>query len=151
MYLRWVNYTTGAPLLADFLTTQGQGAPLCVDVTTGQIYYLAAGDIPTPIPSGGGGGGSKLTSGLATLDFGAFPGATDTSVTITGQASILATSLVSAVVLAKASSDHTADEHWVDPPTLTAGNIVPGTGFTIYGTSPNLRAYGQWSIGWFWS
>ena len=72
------------------------------------------------------------TQGSTTVDFGAFPGATDTVATITGQASIGSGSLVEAWIFPTATADHSADEHWVDPPEVFAGNVVAGTGFTIY-------------------
>lgn len=62
MYRRWIVYTSGVPVLADFLTTHGQGAPLCIDQTAGTVYYLAPGDIPTAIAGGGGGSGLTLTT-----------------------------------------------------------------------------------------
>jgi hypothetical protein len=71
--------------------------------------------------------------GTATLDFGAFPGASDASVAVTGQAGILAGSLVEAWLFPAATADHTADEHWVETIEVMAGNVVAGTGFTIYG------------------
>jgi hypothetical protein len=91
--------------------------------------------------------------GTATLDFGAFPGVTDVALAVTGQASISGTSLV---------------EAWIFP-TATAGNVVAGTGFTIYGVAkrrvdigPTLdsqrvrnldhpRVYGQWTVAWVWN
>jgi len=72
-------------------------------------------------------------SGTATLDFGAFPGASDASVAVTGQAAILAGSLVEAWLRMEATADHSADEHLVETIKVLAGNIVAGTGFTIYG------------------
>lgn len=88
-------------------------------------------------------------NGNAIVDFGAFPGGTDTSITITGLTSIVATSVVDAWVIAKDSADHSADEHWVDPPVVTAGNIVPNVGFTIYAiTRDNKFDYGKWNVGW---
>jgi hypothetical protein len=107
--------------------------------------------------------------GTATLDFGAFPGKSDASVTVTGQTTIVAESLVEAWIRLEATADHTVDEHLVDPPVISAGNIVAGTGFTIYGvardgisvpnsTSPDHlqkiespRPYGQWKIAWAWA
>ncbi len=71
--------------------------------------------------------------GTATLDFGAFPGASDASVAVTGQASIVAGSLVEAWIRPVDSADHTADEHMVETLKVFAGNIVAATGFTIYG------------------
>jgi len=73
------------------------------------------------------------SNGTTTIDFGAFPGASDTSATITGQASIGTSSLVEAWIRPAATADHTADEHMVETLKVMAGNIVAGTGFTIYG------------------
>jgi hypothetical protein len=77
------------------------------------------------------------TTGTATLDFGAFPGASDASIAVTGQATIASTSYVEAWIRPTATSDHTADEHLVETLKVVAGNIVSGTGFTIYGLNTN--------------
>jgi len=71
--------------------------------------------------------------GTVSLDFGVFPGGSDASVVITGQTSILAGSLVEAWILPADTADHTVDEHLVETLSILAGNIVAGTGFTIYG------------------
>ena len=102
--------------------------------------------------------------GTTTINFGTFPGATDATVTVTGQAAITTSNLVEAWINPTATSDHTADEHWVDPPEVFAGNIVNGTGFTIYGVikkraeiGPSSRSvdvpriYGQWTVNWVWN
>jgi len=98
--------------------------------------------------------------GTATLDFGAFPGASDASVAVTGQATIGAGSLVECWLLPAATADHSADEHLVESLKVVAGNIVPTTGFTIFGINMNQlmdpqgrasRLYGQWNIGWVWN
>lgn len=78
-----------------------------------------------------------MPSGTATLDFGAFPGSSDTSLAITGQAGILSGSLVEAYLFPAATADHSADEHMVELLEVRAGNIVVGTGFTIYGVNRN--------------
>lgn len=70
--------------------------------------------------------------GTATVNFGAFPGASDTSVAVTGQAAILSGSLVEAWLYPVATADHSADEHLAETITVMAGNVVAGTGFTIY-------------------
>ena len=70
--------------------------------------------------------------GTTTIDFGAFPGASDTSVAVTGQGSILSGSLVEAWIWPVATSDHTADEHLLETIKVFAGNVVAGVGFTIY-------------------
>ena len=107
--------------------------------------------------------------GTTTIDFGAFPGKTDATATVTGQTGIASGSLVEAWIIPTATADHSADEHWVDPPFIFAGNVVAGTGFTIYGVvamksdakpvsdSQRIRnvdtpmVYGQWTVGWVWA
>lgn len=116
--------------------------------------------------------------GTATLDFGAFPGASDAAVAITGQASILAGSLVEAWLFPAATADHTADEHLVETLRVMAGNVVAGVGFTVYGVNvsqlnepllpgravanqintvlPTIGGvgtllYGAWNVGWVWN
>lgn len=109
-------------------------------------------------------------SGTATLDFGAFPGASDASVAVTGQAGILAGSLVEAWLRMEATADHSADEHLVETIKVMAGNIVAGTGFTVYGVNTSelfsetastgnatdvggegTRLYGTWTVAWVWN
>src|SRR6266576_6540103 len=90
----------------------------------------------------------------ALLDFGAFPGASNASLAITGQGAILAGSLVEAWILPAATADHTADEHFAEDIDIFAGNIVAGVGFTIYGFyrgQGDTRAYGKWNVGWVWN
>ena len=107
--------------------------------------------------------------GSTTINFGTFPGTTDATATVTGQTGILSGSLVEAWIPAVSTTDHSVDEHWADPPYVTAGNIVAGTGFTIYGKvidapvtedSPELsyrrnvgnqRLYGQYTVFWVWN
>lgn len=106
------------------------------------------------------------------LDFGTFPGSSDASVVITGQTTIAETSLVEAWIYPRATGDHTADEHIINPPWVVAGSIVPGVGFTIFGraqseiemtdpfnfgggnagvaTSNSPLVYGQWTVAWAW-
>lgn len=69
--------------------------------------------------------------GTTTVDFGAFPGKSDTSVAV-AQPAIGAGSLVEAWLYPVATADHTADEHLVETITVRAGNVVAGVGFTIY-------------------
>ena len=76
-------------------------------------------------------------TGTATLDFGSFPGSSHTTVAITGQTSILTTSLVEAWIRPVASTDHTADEHMLETLKVFAADIVAGTGFTIHGFNTN--------------
>lgn len=84
-------------------------------------------------PQGAAGAGGSGAAGTATLDFEAFPGKSDASVTVVGQAAILAGSVVQAWLRPVATADHTADEHMAETISVFAGNIVAGVGFTIYG------------------
>lgn len=100
-----------------------------------------------------------MATGTATLDFGAFPGASDASLAVTGQGTIAAGSLVEAWLRPVATADHTADEHMVETLKIFAAAIVAGTGFTISGvntsqlnepTGKGTRLYGTWSVAWGW-
>lgn len=109
-------------------------------------------------------------AGTATIDFGAFPGASDTSLAITGQGGIVTNSLVEAWIRPVATSDHTVDEHMVETLSVVAGNIVAATGFTIYafntselyepvydpangrfGGGNGTRLWGTWTVAWAWA
>jgi len=92
-----------------------------------------------------------MATGTATLDFGAFPGKTDASVAVTGQADIVAGSLVEAWLRPVATATHSADEHWVEEMDVAAGDISAGAGFTVYGKTRNLRLYGTWTVAWAWA
>lgn len=92
-----------------------------------------------------------MATGTATLDFGAFPGKTDATLVVTGQASIVAGTLVEAWLRPIATAEHSADEHMVDGPAVYAANISAGVGFTIYGfTTDKTLRYGTWTIAWAW-
>jgi hypothetical protein len=71
-------------------------------------------------------------TGTTTINFGAFPGKSDASVVITGQAAIVAGSLVEAWIRPVATADHTDTEHMVETLKVFAADIVAGVGFTIY-------------------
>ena len=116
---------TQATTLLDAFTSALKGlVPASGGGTTN--YLRADGSFANPLSGIGGG------TGTTTVDFGAFPGKSDASATVTGQTGILAGSRVRAWIEATATSDHSADEHWLETITVAAGNIVAGTGFTIY-------------------
>jgi hypothetical protein len=77
-------------------------------------------------------------TGTAIIDFGSVhPGVNEASVVVTGIPGILATDHVEAWFMSESTDDHTAADHrmadtMID---LTAGDVVAGTGFTIYATS----------------
>ena len=89
------------------------------------------------------------TQGQTTIDFGT--GKTDTSVAVTGQSAITGTNLVEAWLFPAATSNNTADAHWVEDLTIIAGNVIAGTGFTIYAKCNKGKAYGQYNIAWVWN
>jgi hypothetical protein len=110
------------------------------------------------------------STGTTTVDFGSFPGTQDTSVAVTGQTGIVSGSLVEAWIRPVATSDHTADEHIIEPIKVIAGNISAGVGFTIYALNANVLTeledqtnpaygrigklqpiYGQWTVSWVWN
>jgi hypothetical protein len=73
-----------------------------------------------------------MPTGTTTVNFGAFPGATEATAVITGQTGILSNSMVEAWLYPiGGTADHSEDEHVVDPPIVTVSTLVVGTGFTI--------------------
>jgi hypothetical protein len=96
-----------------------------------------------------------VATGTVLVDFGAYPGQTEAQVAVTGQGSILTSSLVEAWLMPDATTDHTEDDHLVDGPTLTVPKslIVAATGFTIKAQARDLggRAYGKWNVAWAWA
>ena len=118
------------------------------------------------------------SQGNTTVDFGAFPGSSHTTVTVTGQTGILGTSSVEAWVRCEDSADHTADEHAIAPLRVQAASITAGTGFVIHAMNTNpatepvapttagrgqledgkygaggqgTRLYGVWNVSWVWN
>jgi len=87
-------------------------------------------------------------SGSALLDFG--PNLTDSTSMNIADTNILDTSLVDAWIVPASTVDHSADEHWVDNIKVMAGNVVGGTGFTIYGVCTLGRTYGKFNVNWVW-
>lgn len=91
--------------------------------------------------------------GTAVIDFGAFPGSNEASVTVTGQGSILGTSKVEAYVMADdTSGTHTASDHryFAALVGLTCGTPTAATGFTIHGRSTE-KLQGQFALRWVWA
>ena len=72
-----------------------------------------------------------MAQGTATLDFGAYPGASDTSLFVSAP-TIGAGNLVEAWIFPAATTDHSADEHLIESIKVMAGNVAAGSGFTIY-------------------
>lgn len=91
--------------------------------------------------------------GTSTIDFGAFPGANEASVVVTGQGAISATSKAEAFVMGDDSvGTHTASDHryFAALVGLTCGTPTANTGFTIYARSTE-KIQGQFQIRWVWA
>ena len=91
--------------------------------------------------------------GTATIDFGAFPGANEAAVAVTGQTGISATSKAEAFIMADdTTADHTAGDHRYAAALmgLTCGTPTAGTGFTIYARSTE-KLQGTFALRWVWS
>lgn len=92
-----------------------------------------------------------MASGTAVLDFGATP-AEEASIAVTGQAGILAGSHVEAFFMRESTGDNGVDEH-VEAAALcplVCGNIVAGTGFTIYAHPIAALGLGTFNVRWAW-
>lgn len=91
------------------------------------------------------------TQGTAIIDFGAT--CTDrASVVVTGQTGILAGSQVEPWLMAVGNAENGVDSHILAAALMdmVAGNIVAGTGFTIY-LICQARASGKFTLQWVWS
>ena len=115
---------TQATTLLDVFTSALKGL---VPASGGGTTTFLRADGTFAAPPGGGG----ANVGTATVDFGAFPGSSHASVVVTGQASIVAGSVVQAWIRPVATADHSADEHMLETLKVHASSIVAGTGFTV--------------------
>lgn len=98
--------------------------------------------------------GTVMNSGTAVLDFGTVPGANTTSVNVIGQTNILLTSTVHVFLMSdttvSGATGHNVEEHKLVPLRLSAGNIVAGTGFTIYADT-DWRLTSTFQVRWSWT
>ncbi|HEX4919311.1 MAG TPA: hypothetical protein VFV92_01050 [Candidatus Bathyarchaeia archaeon] len=97
-----------------------------------------------------------MPSGQLEIDFGAFPGKGQASVTLTGQVGFNATapSMFEAWPMAWAdTTDHTVGEQHMDGIRVEVADPVTNVGFTIYAypyDTTNNR-YGKYKVGWAWA
>jgi hypothetical protein len=102
-----------------------------------------------------------MKAGRAVLDFGAHPGASDASIAV-ADTEIKSGAKIFLQMARRATVDHGADDAGVSSIELTAGDIVEGTGFTIYGralaaapqsdsATSGPRASGGWAVDWMWA
>jgi hypothetical protein len=136
-----VRLTDGTEIDAGEITVDNTGPGQTVVVQQG------AGD------SGGGSGGSTVTTGTATVDFGAYPGANEASVVVSGQTGITTSAVVNAFIGADSTSlDHTASDHRYAALFMgvSCGTPVADSGFTIYARSTE-KLQGKWTVQWSWT
>jgi hypothetical protein len=124
-------YNDTALLIVNELDASKRARFNAASITPGQTRVITIPDQDITLSAGSG------ATGTATLDFGAFPGSSDASIAVTGQTAITANSIVQAWLRPVDTADHLADEHLVETLRIEAGNIVAGTGFTIYGFNSN--------------
>lgn len=118
--------------------TLAAGEGLHYERGRGWYVMTAAGEVSTagaPGTDGTDGGGTVLGSGTSVIDFGG--GAPMATVTVTGQAALLAGSLVYCWIKPEATTDHSEHEHIVESIKVVAADLVAGVGFTIYGLCPD--------------
>lgn len=150
--------------------TVTRGSPAYAHPANRRVWYPVTITYPEHGGTLGLGGAAAAggAAGSATVDFGAYPGTDMATVAVTGQVDIVGGSIVQAFIRPVATADHSADEHMVWPFRVFAGNVIAGTGFTIYvlndlrQTEPDrgfsrafgggalLRPHGLWSVGWMW-
>ena len=92
-------------------------------------------------------------TGIASLNFGTFPGAQEASVAVTGQGSILATSKAEAFFMGDDfTTDHSVNDHrYVGLfAGLSCGTPTAGAGFTIHARSTQ-KLQGTYQVRWVWA
>ncbi len=92
-------------------------------------------------------------TGSATIDFGSFPGSSEASVAVTGQAEIQSSSKCEAFMMADdTTSDHTAADHRYAAAMigLTCSTPVASTGFTIHARCLD-KMQGTFALHWVWA
>lgn len=148
---------TNAYLGSSFLGVPGTVSP---DVGTGDLGKQGSPTYSTAFfPPGGGGnnvitvtaGGASSTVGTALVDFGtSSTSSSHASVTITGQAGILSGSSIRAWIQPAVTTDHSVDEHLVEPLRVIAHTITAGVGFVITAICDPGATYGEFSVAWEW-
>jgi hypothetical protein len=113
--------------------------------------------------------------GTTTVNFGAFPGKTEATTTVSGQTGFISSSLAEAWIYPVATADHSVDEHLTENLVVKAYYISDGnigivarptdiwptrdssTGFNQADFNPGNELqttnllYGLWTIAWVWN
>jgi len=90
-----------------------------------------------------------MATGSAIVDFST--GLIETSVAVTGQTAILATSQVGCALRSEATALNSTDDIYIDPVDVEIIGLTAGTGFTILARSRNGANFGTYKIDWAWS
>lgn len=101
----------------------------------------------TPVTAESLGIGPTATYGSSEIDFGAYPGSSICSLEVSAPG-ITTSMRVIPTVAARATADHSLDEHLIEGIDVKAGNIVNGVSFTLYAVSRTRRLTGLWAIDW---
>ena len=86
--------------------------------------------------------------GTVLVDFGA---GTTVATAMVSAPAVTSSSMVQVSVAARASPDHTADEHVVEELDVYAGAPAAGVGFTVYARTRNVRLFGRYTVSYIWS
>ena len=90
-----------------------------------------------------------MATGTAVIDFGA--GATEATVTVTGQTAITATSQVGVALRSEATALNSVDDIYIDPVDVFVTGINVGAGFPILAMARNGLAFGTYKVDWAWA
>lgn len=112
----------------------------------GSLQELPSGDTIA-----GASGSATITSGTVEIDFGAYPGSNEAQVVVTAQTGITTSSLILVDTNLTTTTDHTAQDHSYlrELCSLSVGNTVNNTGFTIYARSLH-KMQGKFSLKYSW-
>lgn len=137
--------TLPSPTVVALHETGGPTKLTMAAVADGQVLTRSGATIIGTNP-----GGSTLIQGTATVDFG--PNTGDglpvAHLDVIGQATIMAGTQIDVRANLAPTADHTQDEIIAEAINWTAGDVIPGVGFTIYGTIPFGSTWGLFTVDW---
>lgn len=149
--------TAASPTVSD-LTISGEVQGSIIYFNGSNWVQLSPGTNGQALLTGGpsanpswGSVATNVNEGTATLDFGTIPGSTNSSVVVSSQTGILATSNIKIWIQDDTTATHNEEEHRIVAlnSVITAGTIVPNTSFTIY-LYTTLRLTGTFKVRWEW-
>ena len=146
-----VNFSgTNDVILTSAVDINGSASDLTVSAGTNVAIKDIGGEWVTSSISSGGPSSTNGVIGTATLDFGS-TASNETSVVVTGQTGISATSHVEACIMLNGSGDVLTDQKFANIAIkLACGEIVPGTGFTVRAYCTIGYVIGTFTVSWTW-